>query len=61
MKQRKRKYLTHSPASVYDHCEPEKFKSLFSLNTGRWFGGFDSLENALMKNDLVQKEARTPK
>ena len=31
------------------------------LFTGRWFGGFDSLENALVKNELVQKEARTPK
>ena len=32
----------------------------FSL-AGRWFGGFDSLENALMKNELVRKEARNPK
>ncbi|XP_015759963.1 PREDICTED: crossover junction endonuclease MUS81-like [Acropora digitifera] len=28
---------------------------------GRWFGGFDSLENTLVKNELVLKEARTPK
>ena len=37
-----------------------KRKCLSSF-AGRWFGGFDSLENALMKNELVQKEARTPK
>lgn len=36
-------------------------KKYLSSFTGRWFGGFDSLENALMKNELVQKEARTPK
>ena len=37
-----------------------QFLSFFSL-AGRWFGGFDSLENALMKNELVRKEARNPK
>jgi len=31
------------------------------IKQGRWFGGFDSLENALMKNELVQKEAEIPK
>lgn len=31
------------------------------IKQGRWFGGFDSLENTLVKNQLVLKEAKTPK
>ena len=53
---RKAYFPNHSSLAIVNL----KSKNLSSL-TGRWFGGFDSLENALMKNELVQKEAATPK
>ena len=52
-------HVTKPPENVLVNLAVTVFLTFFT--TGRWFGGFDSLENALLRNELVQKEARTPK
>lgn len=52
--------MTKPPENVLVNLAVTVFLTFF-FTAGRWFGGFDSLENALLRHELVQKEARTPK